>query len=50
MASLKPSLDVMALLNEPVEVDLAPDVEKGEVLVDSRGQVEFSVVKNRGVG
>jgi hypothetical protein len=28
----------MTLLNEPVEVDLEPDVEKGEVLLDSCGQ------------
>ena len=30
-------LDVMAQLNEPVEVHLVPDIEKGEVLIDSRG-------------
>ena len=28
-ASLKSRLDVMALLNTPVEVDLVPDVERG---------------------
>jgi hypothetical protein len=33
---LKSNLDVNALLNEPVEVDLEPDAEKSEVLVDSR--------------
>jgi hypothetical protein len=27
----------MAPLNEPVEVDLEPDVEKGKVMVDSCG-------------
>ena len=31
-------LDVMEQLNEPVEVHLIPDIEKGEVLVDSRGR------------
>ncbi|MGD0994350.1 MAG: hypothetical protein ABR909_02365 [Candidatus Bathyarchaeia archaeon] len=31
-------VDVMAQLNEPVEVHLIPDIEKGEVLIDSRGQ------------
>jgi len=31
-------LDVMAQLNEPIEVHLVPDVEKGEVLIDSRGR------------
>jgi hypothetical protein len=34
-------LDVMALLNEPVDVSLVPDVEKGEVLLDSRGRGTF---------
>ena len=29
--------DVLALLDEPVEVGLVPELEKGEVLVDSRG-------------
>ena len=33
--------DVVALLNEPVQVGLVPDVEKGEVLVDSRGRGSF---------
>jgi hypothetical protein len=33
--------DVLAFLNEAVEVDKVPDVEKGEVLVDSRGQGSF---------
>jgi hypothetical protein len=31
-------LDVMAQLNEPIEVHLVPDIEKGEVLIDSRGR------------
>jgi hypothetical protein len=31
-------LDVMAQLNEPIEVHLVPDIEKGEVLLDSRGR------------
>jgi hypothetical protein len=30
-------LEVMAQLNEPVEVHLVPDIEKGEVLIDARG-------------
>jgi hypothetical protein len=30
-------VDVLAQLNEPVEVHLVPDVEQGEVLIDSRG-------------
>jgi hypothetical protein len=30
-------LDVLSFLNEPVEVGKVPDVEKGEVLVDSVG-------------
>jgi hypothetical protein len=34
-------LDVMALLNEPIEVHLVPDIEKGEVLIDSRGRGSF---------
>jgi hypothetical protein len=31
-------MDVMAQLNEPIEVHLVPDVEKGEVLIDTRGR------------
>jgi len=30
-------LDILAQLNEPVEVHLVPDVERGEVLIDTRG-------------
>ena len=30
-------LDVMGQLKEPVDVCLVPDVEKGEVLLDPRG-------------
>ncbi len=30
-------IDVMAQLKEPVEVHLIPDIEKGEVLIDPRG-------------
>jgi len=30
-------IDIMGLLNEPVEVHLIPDIEKGEVLIDPRG-------------
>jgi hypothetical protein len=38
MVSRMTRLDVMAQLNEPIEVHLVPDVEKGEVLIDSRGR------------
>ena len=31
-------LEVLAQLSEPVEVHLVPDLEKGEVLVDTRGR------------
>jgi hypothetical protein len=31
-------MDVIAQLNEPVKVHLVPDVEKGEVLIDTRGR------------
>ena len=34
-------LEVMEQLHEPIEVHLIPDVEKGEVLVDSRGLGSF---------
>ena len=34
-------LGVLGKLNEPVEVHLVPDVEKGEVLIDSRGRGSF---------
>jgi hypothetical protein len=34
-------LELIGLLAEPVEVGLVPDVEKGEVLVDSRGEGSF---------
>jgi len=34
-------VDVLALLDGPVDVGLVPDVVKGEVLVDSRGQGSF---------
>jgi hypothetical protein len=34
-------LDVLGLLKEPLEVSVVPDVEKGEVLIDSRGQGSF---------
>ncbi len=30
--------DVMAQLNEPIEVHLVLDIEKGEVLIDTRGR------------
>ena len=31
-------LDVIGKLHEPIEIHLVPDVEKGEVLIDTRGQ------------
>jgi hypothetical protein len=33
--------DVLALLKEPVQIGLVPELEKGEVLVDSRGNGSF---------
>jgi hypothetical protein len=37
--------DVMTLLSGLVEVDLIPDVEKGEVLLDSRERGTFQKVE-----
>lgn len=37
-------VDILNLLNGPVEVGEVPDVEKGEVLVNSRGQGSFQPV------
>jgi hypothetical protein len=34
-------VDVLRLIAEPVDVDLVPDVVKGEVLSDSRGEGSF---------
>lgn len=31
-------IELLALLNHPVQLDQVPEVEKGEVLVDSRGE------------
>ncbi|MGA2308575.1 MAG: hypothetical protein ABSG57_03375 [Candidatus Bathyarchaeia archaeon] len=39
--SLLSRVAVLGLLEEPVEVSLVPDVQKGEVLVDSRGRGSF---------
>jgi hypothetical protein len=33
--------DLLTLISEPIEADLFPDVEKGEVPVDSRGEGSF---------
>ena len=41
-------LDVMAQLNEPIEVHLVPDIEKGEVLIDSRGRGSLQKTKGEG--
>ena len=38
MISRMTRLEVMGQLKEPIEVHLVPDVEKGEVLLDSRGR------------
>jgi hypothetical protein len=38
--------EVLALLNQPVQLSDVPDVEKGEVLVDSRGTGSFQRLKN----
>lgn len=37
-------VDVMAHLDEPVEVHLIPDLEKGEVLLDLRGRGSFQLL------
>jgi hypothetical protein len=37
VASTVTRVDIMGLLSEPVEVHLIPDLEKGEVLMDPRG-------------
>ena len=43
--------DVLGLLAEPVEVGLVPDVERGEVLADSRGEGSFQRgPRGKGVG
>jgi len=34
-------MDILSLLGGPVQVGLVPDVERGEVLVDSRGRGSF---------
>jgi len=34
----------MSLFNEPFQVSFLPDVEKGEVLIDSRGEGKFQKV------
>jgi hypothetical protein len=34
-------LDVIGVLGEAAQLSLIPDIEKGEVLVDSRGQGSF---------
>ena len=38
-------VDVLGLLAEPVDVSSVPDVEKGEVLVNSRGEGSFQRVE-----
>jgi len=41
-------VDVLALLNAPaIEVHHVPDIVRGEVLVDSRGQGSFQQRLNR---
>jgi hypothetical protein len=34
-------VDVLALLNESVDVGCVPDLEKGEILIDSHGKGSF---------
>jgi len=34
-------VDVLAFLNKAIQISDVPDVEKGEVLVDSRGRGSF---------
>ena len=41
-------LDVIGVLGEAAQLSLIPDIEKGEVLVDSRGQGSFQRRKNLG--
>ena len=41
MVSKMTRLEVLGQLNEAVDVHLVPDVEKGEVLLDSRGRGSF---------
>ena len=43
--SVKTRLEVMAQLHEPIEVHLFPDIEKGEVLLDSKGHGSFQLEK-----
>jgi hypothetical protein len=38
-------VDVLGLLNEPVTTDLVPDLEKGEILIDSRGNGSFQTLR-----
>jgi len=38
--------DVLGLLNEDVQVGLVPDVERGEILTDSRGRGTFQRMTN----
>jgi hypothetical protein len=33
--------DVLALISEPLEPGVVPDIERGEVLADSRGRGSF---------
>ena len=40
--------DLLSLINEPVEVGHIPDLEKGEVLVDSRSGAVFNVGRKKG--
>lgn len=34
-------IDVLGLLNEPVQLSIVPDLERGEILIDSRGRGSF---------
>ena len=43
-------VDVLAFLNQAIQISDVPDVEKGEVLVDSRGHGSFQRPLGEGVG
>jgi hypothetical protein len=34
-------IDVLVQLKEPVQIDVVPELERGEILVDSRGHGSF---------
>jgi hypothetical protein len=48
MVSIMSREDVLGLLGGIVEVSLAPDVERGEILIDSHGNGSFQRHANYG--